>query len=319
MKGSTNTVLADVTDPVHPRTICTLTGSWGLELVDQRMVSWSATQGGPGSPGLSLIATLDLFSGTSAVVTSWTGGGALDGFHAWSPDHFQLVYVTSDATAVGVHLLTGAGDRLLMSFGAVLGRGINPFEDDAFLSFSPDGAYFAFEQTFAGSGDHLVVWDRSGEVFSQANATMATWASTGSKLYFRQPNASVVYVWDSAGPAGNRSQALGQQLAWIRPRADAGDDYLAFTVRDSSGTPHVWLYGHGGRAGGQLPNLRSGPIFLNSGTVFLFEEAPCGSNCGIGPAIQPDQNRFTYSISTQTETPSSIASVLGAWPRPGQV
>jgi hypothetical protein len=112
---------------------------------------------------------------------------------------------------------------------------------------------------------------------------------------------------------------MGQQLAWIRPRADAGDDYLAFTVRDSSGTPHVWLYGHGGTAGGRLPNLRSSPIFLNSGTVFLVEEAPCGVSCGIGPAIQPDLNRFTYNIASQTETPSSIASVYGAFPRPGQV
>jgi hypothetical protein len=206
-----------------------------------------------------------------------------------------------------------------MSFGALPGRGINPDEDDAFLGFSPDGAYFAFEQTFSGGGDHLVVWSRSGVVFSQPNATMATWGSSGSKLYFRQPNASVVYAWDSTGPAGNRSLAMGQQLAWIRPRADAGEDYIAFTVRDSSGTPHVWLYGHAGTAGGQLPNLRSSPIFLNSGTVFMVEEASCGANCGIGPAIQPDLNRFTFDIATQTESSSSIASVYGAFPRPGQV
>jgi hypothetical protein len=319
LRGTSNTVLADVADPAHPRIICTLTGSWTPQLVDQGMVSWSATQGAPGSPGASIIATLDLFTGTSAVATSWRGGGFMDGLHAWSPDHFQLAYVTSDPTTVNVHLLSGAGDRQLMSFGGVLSRGINPGEDDAFLGFSPDGAYFAFEQTFTGGGDHLVVWSRSGVVFSQPNATMATWGSSGSKLYFRQPNASVVYVWDSTGPAANRSQAMGQQLAWIRPRADAGDDYLAFTVRDSSGTPHVWLYGHGGSAGGQLPNLRSSPIFLNSGTVFLVEEAPCGVNCGIGPAIQPDLNRFTYNIASQTETPSSIASVYGAFPRPGQV
>jgi hypothetical protein len=94
----------------------------------------------------------------------------MDGLHAWSPDHFQLVYVTSDAAAVNVHPLSGAGDRQLMSFSAVLGRGINPGEDDAFLGFSPDGAYFGFEQTFTGGGDHLVVWSRSGVVFTQPNA-----------------------------------------------------------------------------------------------------------------------------------------------------
>jgi hypothetical protein len=319
LQGGTHPVLADVTDPAHPRTICNITGSWTPQLVTQGQVSWSATQGRVDAPGASLIATLDLFTGTSVVVASWTGGGFLDGLHAWSPDHTTLAYVTSDASAVNVHVLSGGGDRVLAAFGAVPGRGVNPNEDDAFIGFSPDGGYFAFEQTFTSSGNHLAVWSTSGIAFSQASATMATWGSTASKLYFRQPNASVVYVWDSSGAAGNRTQAFGQQYAWQGPRADAGDDYLAFTVRDASGVPHVWLYGHGGRAGGQLPNERSSPVFLNSGTVFLIEEAPCGGNCGIGPAHQPDGKTFTYSIASQTETASTIATVLGAWPRPGQV
>jgi len=318
LQGASHPVLADVSDPVHPRIICTITGSWSPQLVTQGMISWSATQGSPGTPGSSVIATLDVFTGTTAVAASWTGGGFLDGLHSWSPDESTLAYITSDATAVTVHLLTGAGDRVIATYGAVPGRGVNPAEDDAFLAFSPDGAYFVLEQTFTGTGDRLDVWSRSGIAFSQPSATMAAWGSTASKLYFRQPNAAIVYVWDSAGAAGNRTQAFGQQLAWIRPSTDAGDDYLAFTVRDSSGVPHVWLYGYGGRAGGQLPNVRSSPVFLNPATVFLVEEAACGANCGIGPSNQPDGKTFTYSIATKTETPSTIASVLGAWPRAGQ-
>jgi hypothetical protein len=319
IQGSSQLVLADVSDATHPRTICNISGPWNPQLVTQGMVSWSASQGNPTSSGATVIATLDVFTGTSAVVASWTGGGLMDGLHAWSPDHFTVVYVTSDPTAVNVHLLSGGGDRVLATYGAVPGRGINPNEDDSFIGFSPDGAYFAFEQTFSSSGNHLDVWSRSGLVFSQTNATMATWGSTASKLYFRQPNASIVYVWDSTGTPGNRSQAFGQQLAWIKPRTDAGDDYLGFTVRDSTGIPQVWLYGHGGRAGGQLPNERSTPWFLNSSTLFMVEESACGSNCGIGPSTQPDGRFFTYSIASQSETPSSITSVLGAWPRPGQV
>src|SRR5216683_2322637 len=125
----------------------------------------------------------------------------------------------------------------------------------------------------------------------------------------------------AAPPASSTSASRTRRwsTSGIRPRADAGDDYLAFTVRDSNGLPSVWLYGHGGRAGGQLPNERSTPSFLNSGTVFLIEEAACGANCGLGPATQPDGKTFTYSIASQTETVSTIASVLGVWPRPGQV
>ena len=102
-------------------------------------------------------------------------------------------------------------------------------------------------QTFTSSGDQLQVRRTidGSLAFSLSKGTMATWGSTGSKLYYRMPKSSSVQVWDSSAGV---SQAISQ-TAWIRPRADAGDDNIAFTVRDSAGTPHVWLYGHGGRSG----------------------------------------------------------------------
>ena len=319
MQGSAAPVLADVSNAKSPQTICTLTGaSFQPELVTQTMISWYASQGSPGSPGASMIAVLDMFTGTSTVAASWTGGAFMDGLHAWSPDRGFLAYVTSDASAVNLHLLSGGGDRVVATMGAVPGRGTNPNEDDAYLAFSPDGAYFALEQTFAGSGDQLQVRKTldGSLAFSQHTATMATWASTGSRLYFRQPGSGLVQDWDSTSGTG---QAFGQQLEWVRPRADAGDDNIAFTVRDSTGQPRVWLYGHGGRSGGQLPNARSSAAWLNSTTFFYLEEAPCGSNCGIGPAWQPDGKTFTYDLGAQAEASSKIAQVYGAWPRPGQV
>lgn len=318
MQGSANPVLADTSDPRNPRTICTFGGgSWQPQLVTQTTVSWYASQGNPGAAGTSLIAAMDLFTGTSTVAASWQGGGFMDGLHAWSPDRGFLAYVTSDASGVNLHLLSGGGDRVVASMGAVPGRGFNPSEDDEFLSFSPDGGYFAFVQTFTGSGDQLQVRRTTdGSIaYSQASGTMASWGSTGSRLYFRQPGKSVIDVWD---PSAGVTQAIGQQLSWLHPQADAGDDYLAFTVRDSAGTPHVWLYGHGGHAGGQLPNVRSSPVFLDSTAIFYVEEAPCGANCGIGPAWQPDGHTFTFDLGRQAEDASRIKQVYGTWPRPGQ-
>ena len=319
LQGGPNPILADVTDAKAPKTLCGVTGgNFAPQLVTQTMISWSATQGSPGTPGASVIAVLDLFTGTSTVAASWTGGGFMDGLHAWSPDRGFLAYVDSDPGAVSVHLLSGGGDRVVAVLGPVPGRGFNPNEDDAYLAFSPDGAYFAFVQTFTSSGDQLQVRRTSDGslAFTLAHGTMATWGSTGSRLYYRLPGASVVQVWDSTNGV---SQAFGQQAAWIRPRADAGDDNLAFTVRDANGMPHVWLYGHGGRSGGQLPNARSQPAWLNQTTVFMTEEASCGSNCGIGPAWQPDTKTFTYDAGAQAETSSKISQVFGAWPRPGQI
>jgi hypothetical protein len=317
MQGSPATILADVTDARNPRPICTITGPWTPQLVTQTTISWSATQGNGSTSGDSVIGFLDLFTGNSTAAASWTGGAFMDGLHAWSPDRGFLAYVTSDTSAVNLHLLSGGGDRVVATLGAVPGRGANPNEDDAYLSFSSDGAYFAFVQTFSSSGDHLQVrHTQDGSLaYSQALGTMATWGSIGSVLYFRQPVSSVVSLWD---PSGVVTQAIGQQLAWIRPRADPGDDNIAFTVRDSAGTPHVWLYGHGGSTGGQLPNVRSSPVWLNSVAFLYIEEAPCGSTCGIGPATQPDGKTFTFDTGQQAETASRISQVLGAWPRPGQ-
>jgi hypothetical protein len=318
LQGASNPVLADVANPKSPRTLCAISGgNFQPQLVTQTMISWFATQGSPGNSGTSVIAVLDLFSGTSTVAASWSGGGFMDGLHAWSPDRGFLAFVASDANGVNLHLLSGGGDRVVAQLGPVPGRGINPNEDDSVLGFSPDGAYFALVQTFTSSGDQLQVRRTiDGTLaFSLARGTMAAWGSTGSRLYYRMPGSSLIQAWDSQSGV---SQAFGQQVAWIRPRADAGDDNLAFTVRDASGTPHVWLYGHGGRSGGPLPNVRSSPAWLNTTTLFYVEEAACSPNCGIGPAWQPDGKTFSFDIAASAETSSRISAVYGVWPRPGQ-
>jgi hypothetical protein len=316
MKGATRPAVADVTDPAHPRTICTLAGSWQPQLVTQSAVSWWATEN-RGGAGQSVIVSLSLVTGGSVVVARWAGGGTLDGLSAWSPDLSSIAYVTSNSSAVSLHLLSGGGDRVVSSFGPVPGRGANPLEDDAFLGFSADGHYFALVQTFTGTGDHLQVLRTSdgSVVYSQANGTMAAWSTTGSKLFFRAVGSTAVKVW---APTGGASQAFAQAASWISPETDAGDDYIAYTVRDTAGIPHVWTYGHDGRAGGELPNVRSGAVFLNAETIFMLEEAPCGSNCGPGPATQPDGKTFTFSLATMTETASNIMWIYGAWPRLGQ-
>ena len=323
LQGQTSLVIADVSDARNPHTICTLAGNPSSagqvapELVTQTMISWYSSQANhnPTPLGTSLIAVLDLTTGSSTVAASWQGGGFLDGLHAWSPDRGFLAYVTSDPNAVNLHLLSGGGDRVVSTMGAVPGRGGNPLQDDAYLAFSPDGAYFALDQTFTGSGDQLQVFrTQDGSVaYSLHTGTMATWGSTGSSLYFRQPGSGVVEVWSSGGGV---KQAIGQQLQWIQPRADAGDDNLAFTVRDSTGMPSVWLYGHGGRSGGKLPNPRSGPVWLNSTTLLDFEESKCTGLCQV--AWSTDGKTYTFDTATQTETASRIAQVYGVWPRPGQ-
>src|SRR5207249_11022538 len=237
LQGAANPVLADVSNAKSPRTGCGISGgSFQPQLVTQTMISWYATQGNPTTAATSVIAALDLFTGGSTVVATWSGGSIMDGLHAWNPDRGFLAYMASNASSLELHLLSGGGDRVVASLGPVPGRGPNPNQDDAYLAFSPDGPYFALVQTFPSSGDQLQVRRTidGSLAFSLSRGTMATWGSTGSRLYYRMPGASTVQAWDSSAGV---SQPI-TQASWIRPRADSGDDTLAFTVRDSAGTPH---------------------------------------------------------------------------------
>ena len=317
MQSSTAKILADVTDATHPKTICTIKGNWSPELVTQRMISWSATQT-PSTPGPSVLATMDLFSGTTALIANWQGGLFMDGLHAWSPDESAIAYVTSSNTAVNLHLLSGGGDRVIATYGTVPARGLNPDEDSAYLGFSADGKYVALVQTLtSGGAAHLQIRKTTDGtlVYSQAGGTMATWSPTGSQLFFREPSKTAIRVWD---PSSGVTDLFALQQAWIHPVSSSGDTYTAYTVRDASGDPHVWIYGYNGRAGGQLGNVRSSPTFLNSSSVFFYEEKSCAPNCGPGPPTVATSNTFVYSLATQSETASKIATVYASWPRPGQ-
>ena len=165
-------------------------------------------------------------AGTRGVVGRGRGGVDRGGCCAWSPHRDLLAYLTSDTNGGDLHLLSGGGDRVVASRGPVPGRGVNPSEDDSFLDFSPDGAYFALVQSWTASGAHLQVRRATNGTlaYSQATGTMATWGSTGSKLYFRPPLANLVYAWD---PTAGLTQPMPQRLAWPRPRPAAGGDHMA--------------------------------------------------------------------------------------------
>jgi hypothetical protein len=59
-------------------------------------------------------------------------------------------------------------------------------------------------------------------------------------------------------------------------------------------------------------------VFLTATSIFYIEEAPCAPNCGPGPNTQPTGRTFIYDLGRQAEVASTILTVYGTWPRPGQ-
>jgi Tol biopolymer transport system component len=239
-----------------------------------------------------------------ALVPGRTGIGQ----YAISPNGQSISYLEGNAW----HLATPSGDRLLTTLSAVPARGVNPDEDDTYLSFSPDGNYIAFFQTFhtGGSGetapDQIRRASDGGLVYSTSGMTMAVWSSLPSRLFFRD-SSGAMRRWDaSAGVSSMLS------LRWIGPRSSPDGRWIAYTLRTASGLGTVGLYSvQGNTVTNITPQGRSGVRFLTNDLVFYAGEKAC-NNC-----IRPDPTgqAYIYSIAGGSEVTARLSSVLDAWPR----
>jgi hypothetical protein len=225
-----------------------------------------------------------------------------------SPDGRSLTYIDGNAW----HLVSPAGNKVLTTLPAVPSRGLNPDEDDSFLSYSPDGQYIALVQTLHVGGTGQTAPDQVRKasdgslVYSTSGMTMGVWASIPSRLFFRDAAGSMKR-WD---PSTGLSTMLS--LHWIRPKASPDGRWVGYTVRASSGLGQIGLYSvQASTASNTSPPGRSGVRFLTNDLVFYIGEAACTSCLG-GPS--PTGVTFIYDIAGATEVVARLSGVLDAWP-----
>ena len=313
--GSAAVVLRDITDLANPRTLCTFAGTPSPRFVTASVISFSEGGANLGDPGDVL--RVDLGAASQRKVATWSGSTFGSGLFDWSPDGQSATYVAPAGDGWAWHLLTaGAADRVLTTMPPVPGRGGSP--DDSFsVSFSPDGLYLAMVETFTtGSGETAPVQVRrasdGGLVHSAASGTMGVWASVPSRFFYRENHSGAVSRWDpSTGVSPMQSS-----LQWVRPFASPDGRWVAYTVYDGQGLPHVGLYSVQGNSFGLInQQLRSGAQFVNDRYVWYQGESLCGGNpCGLR-STQPSGTTYLYEIATSTENTSRIKSLYDAWPR----
>ncbi|HEY8680187.1 MAG TPA: hypothetical protein VIN01_03965 [Candidatus Dormibacteraeota bacterium] len=311
LAGSATVVLRDISNLASPRTICTFAGSLSPHFATASVVGYTQQGADLGAPGK--IVRLDLASGTATDVASWARGGFGSGLFDWSPDGRSLTYIAGSATATAWHLVAGGRDQVLASLPPVPGRGVSQ-DDDFAVAFSPDGLYLAMVQTFAtgGTGDSAPVQVRrtsdGGLVYSATSGTWGAWASVPSRLFFRDA-VGVVSRWDP----GSGVSVMQSSLKWTHPHASPDGRWIAYTIYDGSGHPHVALYSVQGNSLGPAPiGLRSNAQFLNNTLVWYQEEAAC--DCGLTQS-QPTGHTFIYDIGASGESVSRITGLFDAWPR----
>ena len=304
-------VVRDVTDIEHPVTRCGFSGGSNFRFISSTRVSYIVTSGGDlGAAGALYL--VDLNASTTSLVRAWSSGGYASWVYAWSPDAQKLSYLSSDSAGVKWHLLSAAGDKVLSSLGAVPGRGVSADNDDAMVGFSADGQYVAVEETFttAGAAPIQIVRLSDGKmVYSRTDGTMAAWAASGARLYFR--TSAGVQVWEPTG----KVQTVQPGLLWIRPWPSSDGSHITFTSLNAQGNHQVGIIDtNGGPVAVASPEPRTNPGFLTATLIWYAGETRCTTTtpCGFGgPALTG--STYIYDIAG-VESGSVDANFYDSWP-----
>lgn len=300
--GDPTVIIRDIQDPANAHTLCTFeAGASSPQFVSASQVAYET--------GGNQIVKADLAGGTATALASFTSGFG-SGQYSISPDGRSLTYLDGNAW----HLVNASGNHLLTTLPAVPARGTSPDQDDSYLSFSPDGLYIAFVQTFRTGGTGATAPDQvrrasdGSLVYSTTGMTMAVWSSVPSRLFFRDATGNV-HRWD---PSSGLSSMLA--LNWIRPRSSPDGRWIAYTFRNSSGVGGVGFYSvQANSVSNTSPPGRSEPKFLNNDLVWYQGERACPSCFGGQPT--PTGVAYIYDIAGSTEVVSRLSGVLDGWPR----
>lgn len=298
--GDPTIVVRDIQDPANAKNLCQFdTGAANPEFVSATQVAYQT--------GSNQLVKADLVTGSTTQLVGSGSAGSRQ--FAFSPDGRSITYLDGNTW----HLTTSSGDRVLTTLPPVPGRGVNPDEDDSFLSFSPDGLYIALVTTFhvGGTGQTAPVQVRkAGDgslVYSTSGMTMGVWASVPSRLFFRD-STGAVKRWD---PSTGLSSML--PLNWIQPKSSPDGRWIAYTLRTASGLGSIGLYSvQGNSATNTSPAGRSGVRFISNDLVFYIGERAC-STC-LGSPATPTGVTFIYDIAGATEVVARLSGVLDAWP-----
>ena len=300
--GDATVVVRDIQDPAHARNLCTFdAAALAPQFVSASTVAYETSD--------NQIATANLSGGTATVLATYTSGFDA-GQYAFSPDGRSLTYLDNN----NWRLVGPSGNRVLATLPAAPGRGISPDEDDSFLSFSPDGQYIAYFQTFHTGGSGATAPDQvrrasdGSLVYSTSGVTMAVWASLPSRLFFRDGPGNV-RRWDASAGATSMTS-----LHWVRPHQSPDGRWIAYVYRAAGGLGAIGFYGvQANSVSRTLPAGRSGARFLTNDLVWYFGERACSTCFGGQPT--PTGVTYIYSIAGASEITSRLSSVSDVWPK----
>lgn len=300
LRGGNHTVVRDITDITHPRTIATLdVPSQEPRFVNATEVSWiwgdqwSNLFRSPFAPhsGVQVAACALLFD--------------------WSANGTSAVYVGGS----GLHAVSGGHDRVIASLPPFPMTGCESqscADNWQFkLAYSPDGSMISVVESYGLTG-FFRIWTADGRPLANLDSTlqrtMSVWS--GSNLYFRDANG--VEVWH-----GGATSPVLPGVAWIAPVASSAGGQILFTVRDGSGLPHVNILDTTSGKARELASSRDFGVFLTPRYVWYQGIRLCmpSDQCPLAPIV-PTGKTYIRDMVDGTESESIITYVSDVWPHP---
>ena len=307
-------LIYDVTDPLHPRLVCTITGT-AVHLVTGDTFAYLK----PVSQNETDVMLHSIASGNDSKTASFPVNLTDTNLNevvdeAWRPDGNLLAYTVSDENTetVQVWLVSGGQTRAVHQYGLGIGDCACRFGiAQAVLAFSPDGAYLV-DGWVAGKGATplTVIRVSDGAVVYTADISVANavWSPTGHQLFLI---GNGMQTWTPETGA-----LVMQGSPWsILPSFSPDGSTVAYTTYTDPETqlqPRVYDYDLKAQQTHLLVDkLRTQVLFVKDGWVWYLEERACSSTDNCAGTTAPTGNVYAMQLSTGAEQPVTFAAGEG--------
>jgi hypothetical protein len=299
-------LIYDVTDPVHPRLRCSISGT---------------------SAHLSSGTTFSYLSPQSAdktnIVIHWVADGnegpagvlpVVPSQAAWIPDGVLTAYTirvdSSTGSSMQVWLYAGGTSILLFTYpiGFSGCHGCRFGLPQPILAVSPDGGYLVAGWSSGKGSTGLSVYSLSDHArLATFESASAFWDRAGHRLFLTSPGTDTTLVWT---PESGLSHVTGANswsyLAGLSPNGGQ----VAYTASADPNSPkwRVFVYDQKAATTRMLvDNLRTQVLFVKNGWVWYLEERPCEAVICQQLGTVPTGKVFAMQLSTGIETEVSFA------------
>jgi hypothetical protein len=269
---------------------------------------------------------VDLKARKTQAIRIWGPSEPYFEIFSWSPEGNSLTYFSSTEWRIR----STAGDVALSRLGKDLGYNFNYNSDSRMVGFSADGRYVAVDMSIdqgvkPTAGGYTIqkaalfkvirISDKK-IVYSRSDGTMATWAGSGARLYFR--TGSGLEEWNPLD--GARLVVPG--LLWTNPVPSSSGERIVYVTEDANGNhfaSQVRLTDQPLRSITLSNQPRMDVALLTSSLLWYDEESRCNGLCpgyGETSAGPPQTGRtFVHDLLTGQVSASVVTSVGDVWPR----